>query len=72
MLRVRQIQFVLTETTFHRDDSYHTSLFSLAEYLHLFGDYFVDLYDHDFCLLQPHTTSASLLQRAFHCVQMSL
>ncbi len=53
MLRARQIQFILTEATFHRDDSYHTSFFSLAEYLYAFGYCFVDLYDHDFVSCNP-------------------
>jgi FkbM family methyltransferase len=47
MLRARQIQFILAEVTFQLENTYHTSFSRLAEYLHSFGYYFVDLYDHD-------------------------
>ncbi len=53
MLRSHRIQFILTEATFHPEDSYHTSFFRLIEYLSGFGYCFVDLYDHDFVSCSP-------------------
>jgi FkbM family methyltransferase len=53
MLQSHRIQFILTEATFHPDDSYHTSFFHVTEYLSGFGCCFVDLYDHDFVSSSP-------------------
>jgi FkbM family methyltransferase len=53
MLRSHRIQFILTEATFHPDDSYHTSFFRVTEYLSGFGYCFVDLYDHGFVSCSP-------------------
>lgn len=46
MLRAHQVQFILAEATFHPQNTYHTSFFRLAEYLHGLEYHFVDLYDH--------------------------
>jgi len=53
LLRSKQIRFILTEATFHPDDSYQTSFFRVAKYLSGFGYCFVDLYDHDFVCCSP-------------------
>jgi len=70
MLRARQIQFILAEVTFHPENTYHTSFFSVAEYLHSFQYYFVDVYDHDIGL----STQAALAScnALFSCVQTTL
>jgi len=47
MLRARQIQFILAEVTYHRENTYHTWFFRVAEYLYSLGYYFFDIYDDD-------------------------
>jgi FkbM family methyltransferase len=70
MLRANQIQFILAEVTFHPENTYHTSFFRVAEYLHGFEYYFVDIYDHDTGSLgQPALSSCNAL---FSCVERSL
>lgn len=70
MLRARQIQFILAEVTFHPENTYHTSFFRLAEYLHGLKYYFVDLYDDDVASFgQPPVGYCNAL---FTCVQMGL
>jgi FkbM family methyltransferase len=68
MLRARQIQFILAEVTFHADNTYHTSFFRLAEYLHGLGYYFFDIYDDGIASFsQPPLAYCNAL---FSCVQM--
>lgn len=70
MLRARQIQFILAEVTFQLENTYHTSFFRLAEYLHSLGYYFAALYDHDVgTSSQPTLASCNAL---FTCVQRGL
>jgi FkbM family methyltransferase len=70
MLRARHIQFIFAEVTFQLENTYHTSFFRLAEYLHSLGYYFVDLYDHDVgTSSQPTLACCNAL---FSCVERSL
>jgi len=67
MLRARQIKFIFAEAAFHPKNTYHTSFFRLAEYLHCLEYHFVDLYDHgDGFFRQPAVASCNAL---FCCVQ---
>jgi FkbM family methyltransferase len=70
MLRARQIQFILAEVTFDPENTCHTPFFHLAEYLHGFGYYFLDIYDDDngpFSRPPPGSCNA-----LFSCVQKGL
>jgi FkbM family methyltransferase len=69
LLRAQQIQFILAEVTFDPENTYHTSFFRLAEYLHSLDYYFVDLYDHDVGVSHPALTSCNAL---FSCVKRGL
>jgi len=70
MLRARQIQFILAEVTFQLGNTYHTSFFRLAEYLHRLEYHFVDLYDHD----AGHFSQSALAScnALFYCAQRGL
>ena len=70
MLRARQIQFILAEVTFQLDNTYHTSFFRLAEYLHRLEYHFIDLYDHDAGHFGQSTLASC--NALFYCAQRGL
>jgi FkbM family methyltransferase len=72
MLRARQIEFILTETTFRPDDHDHTSFFSLTEYLYPFGYRLVDVYDHDFVSSNPTGPLLAYCNALFTKVQITV
>jgi FkbM family methyltransferase len=70
MLRAGQIQFILAEVTFQLDNTYHTSFFRLAEYLHRLEYHFIDLYDHDAGHFGQSTLASC--NALFYCAQRDL
>jgi FkbM family methyltransferase len=69
MLRAHGIEFILAEVTFHPNNSYYTSFFRLAEYLHGLKYCFFDIYDEEgvASFSRPPLRSCNAL---FSCVQM--
>jgi FkbM family methyltransferase len=49
-----KIQSVLSEATFNRNDTAHSSFFALADYLQCYGFEFVDVYDHAYVSTSPY------------------
>ena len=70
MLRAHRIQFVFAEATFQPENTYHSSFFRLAEYLHERGYYFLDVYDHDVGSFSQATLACCTV--LFSCVDRSL